>query len=106
MPIGTGSPARRCIRGAEPRGFGGSPVEPRRNPANPHRVPDAPHAPVRLLLRTLAHPVASFHPRRMPLFARRSYAYELSAVFFVSVALAMVDGALTGVIVNKAFDGI
>lgn len=42
----------------------------------------------------------------MPLFARRSYAYELSAVFFVSVALAMVDGALTGVIVNKAFDGI
>ena len=42
----------------------------------------------------------------MPLFARRSYRFELSAVLFVSVALAMVDGALTGVIVNKAFEGI
>lgn len=42
----------------------------------------------------------------MPLFARRSYRFELTAVCFLSITLAMVEGALTGVIIKKAFGGI
>lgn len=54
----------------------------------------------------LPAPLASFLPDRMPRFARRSYSFELTATLFFSVALAMVEGALTGVIVKKAFEGI
>jgi MFS family permease len=42
----------------------------------------------------------------MPLFARRSYASELAATCFFSVALAMVEGAFTGVIVKRAFEDV
>ncbi len=59
---------------------------------------------VHLLLRAIAHPLASFHPARMPIFGRVSYRFELTATLLFSFALAMVEGNLVGVIVKKAFE--
>ncbi|MBC7772926.1 MAG: MFS transporter [Pyrinomonadaceae bacterium] len=57
-------------------------------------------------LKILAHPFTSFHPRRMPLLARRNYRSELVATTFFSMALGMVEGSAMGVVVKNAFDGI
>lgn len=48
----------------------------------------------------------SFFPSTMPLMARRNYARELSAIFFLPWMLAAVEGGIIGVVVKVSFTGI
>ncbi len=60
----------------------------------------------KLALTYLAHPLASFHPARMPAMVRRNYRFELVATSFFSLVAALVEGGLIGVIVKNAFEGV
>ena len=46
----------------------------------------------------------SFRPVSMPAFARRNYQHELSAMGSWPIAVTMIEGAVVGVIAEKAFD--
>ena len=52
------------------------------------------------MLRRLA---ASFHPRRQPWITRQSYGQELRAAATLPVSLALMEGAVVGVLAKKAF---
>ncbi|MBX3376559.1 MAG: MFS transporter [Phycisphaeraceae bacterium] len=57
------------------------------------------------LLRTLAGPLASFHPETFPAVSRTNYRRELIYTFLFSTALAVVEGGILGVLVTNAFAG-
>lgn len=47
--------------------------------------------------------IESFSPRQQPLMSRQGYAYERGAAFCLPVAVAMIDGAVAGVLLKKVF---
>ncbi len=53
-----------------------------------------------LMLRRLARP---FHPRAQPWLTRQSYLHELRAAATLPVSLALMEGAVIGVLAKKAF---
>ncbi|MBX3363576.1 MAG: MFS transporter [Phycisphaeraceae bacterium] len=48
--------------------------------------------------------IGSFSPSTMPVMARRNYALELRAAFFLPFLLVVVDSAIIGVVVKNAFE--
>ena len=76
----------------------------------PPSAPAAPSSPptstTARLARALLRPADSFHPRHLPVLARRSYALELATTFCFATTLAGIEGGVIGNLAKKGFDDV